>query len=460
MLRIRPTIRSLHLQVHPVANVAKARFPEYTMNASNNYNLIWRQPPRNVYIVKKPWDSGVRAAMLELIGHLNQEYPAINVLVGEDVADELMHEMSLALCLSSRHEHKLGSNRRVIYTGPIDEISAKAEIVVTLGGDGTTLQAVLAFKDVNVPPILSFSMGTLGFLLPFDFDKFRSTFRTVYESRAKVMYRSRIACHISSYNSKSQKTSLVSEKLPISSKLPISAKSPTSDLNEKDLSTKDSQGLNQKGLHPDQKRLHPDQKSLVPPGSVVYAMNDMVLHRGSEPHLVALDIFIDGEFFTTTTGDGVVLSTPTGSTAYSLSSGGLIVHPQVDCVMITPISPRLLLFRPVLLPAKANIMVRLSEHNRNKTIELTIDGMRQRNMRPGDEIHVSSPGLVLADERNDLPMHKGGIWCVSQNDNDWTRDINDLLGFNSSFLGKYKRKREGGEGGVEKKRRESEEEGE
>ena len=68
---------------------------------------------------------------------------------------------------------------------------------------------------------------------------------------------------------------------------------------------------------------------------MIHAMNDVTIHRGSSPNLTSLDIYIDNEFFTTTFADGVIFATPTGSTAYSLSSGGSITHPSVPCVLLT-----------------------------------------------------------------------------------------------------------------------------
>lgn len=409
-LRLQPLIprvfghvRNIHLQIHQVTNLAAAHYPEYIINpAANTYNMIWRQPLQNIYIVKKSWDRNVRDAMIEFVGFLNKEYPAMNVLVAEDVADELLHEMTLLSDKSPTKERVIysGNNNhdRVVYTGPTETIASKADMVVTLGGDGTTLRAVLTFKDVTVPPILSFSMGTLGFLLPFDFNTHKETFEMVYESRAKVMNRSRLGCYIVP-KEKSEKTKEDNPK------------------NDKELA------IMQKGLH-----------------EIAYAVNDISLHRGSEPHLISLDIFVDGEFLTTTTGDGVIFSSPTGLTAYSLSSGGSIVHPLVDCVMITPICPRSLSFRPVIVPANADIMLRLSIQNRNPAIQLNIDGINQRDVRPGDEIHVISPSkLVSEGTKVEENGNIGGIWCVTKDDNDWTRDINGLLGFNSSFLGTGRR---------------------
>ncbi|ODV79361.1 ATP-NAD kinase [Suhomyces tanzawaensis NRRL Y-17324] len=354
------------LEIRSCRELTPAKFPEYVAATPTNlHNMIWRSPLQNVYVVKKPWNARVRDAMVQFIDHIHHEYAAVNIIVSEDVADELAQEWK-------------GSGRRVVYTGPIGEIVARTDLVVTMGGDGTILRAVSAFSSVGVPPVLSFSMGTLGFLLPFDFSTFKHSFRQVYESRAKALHRHRLECYV---------------------------KRTDSDTNRA-------------------------LEGVVGPEKVIHAMNDITLHRGSQPHLTSLDIFIDHELLTTTTCDGVVISTPTGSTAYSLSAGGSIAHPLVPCILLTPICPRSLLFRPLVLPVTSHVSVRLSEENRNRLIKLTIDGIAQRSLRPGDEICVSNPEHELVKlELAGAP----GIWCVARTENDWTNDINEMLGFNSSF---------------------------
>ncbi|CAI4212890.1 unnamed protein product [Parascedosporium putredinis] len=83
----------------------------------------------------------------------------------------------------------------------------------------------------------------------------------------------------------------------------------------------------------------------------VHVVNELLIHRGPDPHLVIMDIFLNGHFLTEAVADGIIVSTPTGSTAYSLSAGGSIVHPLVKSMSITPICPRSLSFRPLILPS-------------------------------------------------------------------------------------------------------------
>merc|ERR1712066_131766 len=91
----------------------------------------------------------------------------------------------------------------------------------------------------------------------------------------------------------------------------------------------------------------------------VQCLNEVLVHRGASGSLVKLNVGVDGEKVTLVQGDGLILATPTGSTAYSLAAGGSMVHPAVPGILLTPVSPHSLSFRPALLPDSVVITVKV-----------------------------------------------------------------------------------------------------
>ena len=167
----------------------------------------------------------------------------------------------------------------------------------------------------------------------------------------------------------------------------------------------------------------------------VHALNEVIIHRGKEAHLAIIEVFVGGRFLTEAVADGMIISTPTGSTAYSLSSGGNIVHPLVSSLLLTPICPRSLSFRPLVLPANTPIKLRLSEKNRGRELEVSIDGRRRRiGVGVGMEIRVIGEDIVKGQTWH------GGVPCVMrgtrggvEDDDGWVGGLNGLLKFNYPF---------------------------
>lgn len=117
------------------------------------------------------------------------------------------------------------------------------------------------------------------------------------------------------------------------------------------------------------------------------ALNDAVLHRGGVARMIRLAVHAHGEEVGTYSADGIIFSTPTGSTAYSLSAGGPIVAPVVDCIIATPICPHTLAVRPLILPAAETIRVEVLTPT--EELILTIDGQESASLTPGDRMVVS-----------------------------------------------------------------------
>ena len=168
----------------------------------------------------------------------------------------------------------------------------------------------------------------------------------------------------------------------------------------------------------------------------LHAMNEVIIHRGRDPHLAVVEVFVGGRFLTEAVADGMIVSTPTGSTAYSLSSGGSIIHPLVSSILLTPICPRSLSFRPLVLPAGTPITLKLSDKNRGRELEVSIDGVRRSQaMSVGMEVRVTGEEV----RRSEGSWH-GGVPCIMRRggaagdgDDGWVGGLNGLLKFNYPF---------------------------
>ncbi|MBI5021197.1 MAG: NAD(+)/NADH kinase [Ignavibacteriales bacterium] len=106
-----------------------------------------------------------------------------------------------------------------------------------------------------------------------------------------------------------------------------------------------------------------------------FALNDIVLDRGSSPRVIEIETIVDGDYLATYVADGIIVSTPTGSTAYSLATGGPIVVPGSAVLAISPISPHTLSARPVIIPDHSEIIIKIPAGN--QPIHLTIDGQEE-----------------------------------------------------------------------------------
>lgn len=115
-------------------------------------------------------------------------------------------------------------------------------------------------------------------------------------------------------------------------------------------------------------------------------LNDVVINKGPLARLNTLEIFMENDFITTYQADGVIISSPTGSTAYSLSAGGPIVYPEVDIIIITPICPHTLQNRPMVVPSDRSMRILIS--NQQSDSMLTIDGQNSVELYNGDEIVI------------------------------------------------------------------------
>ena len=120
--------------------------------------------------------------------------------------------------------------------------------------------------------------------------------------------------------------------------------------------------------------------------AVYSALNDLVITRGTFARIINISTFIDEQHVTDYVADGIIVSTPTGSTAYSLSAGGPIIEPLLECICITPICPHSLSSRSVLARPTASVSLQL--HETHEEVMLTIDGQQGFPLESGDRVEI------------------------------------------------------------------------
>jgi NAD+ kinase len=122
-----------------------------------------------------------------------------------------------------------------------------------------------------------------------------------------------------------------------------------------------------------------------------YGLNDVVVQRGSKGGMVDFSTHVAGQYVNTHSGDGLIVATPTGSTAYALSCGGPILEPHIEAVALVPICPHTLTDRPIVIPATQAIDIKLLERDGTRA-EVTVDGTHLGTLLPGDALSVAASG--------------------------------------------------------------------
>ncbi|CAN9202149.1 unnamed protein product [Alternaria alternata] len=401
---------SRRLDIRHVSELPSRTKPSYVQSSNTLLSLQWPSPPRNILVTKKKRTPNITESVIEFTSHIRSTYPSINVIFDPETAQELHEQLSFPVYTYTQSQ------------GAPHDLSDKTDLVCTLGGDGTLLRASSLFSHAdNVPPVLSFAMGTIGFLGEFKFREYKRAFREVYMSGAPDTY------------------STLSDSLGTSPPTPPTSPDDPLDrpLSYADIRGK-AMGSNRTARILLRNRLKvgvfgPDGKRIggIEGQGDTYALNEVTLHRGSSPHLKIIDVYINNRFLTEAVADGMIISSPTGSTAYSLSSGGSIVHPLVSSICLTPICPRSLSFRPLVLPAETPITLRLGKKNRGREVEVSIDGNTiTEKLGTGGEV-------VKRDARG----WEGGVPSIVRGtsgkedmaEDHWVGGLNALLKFNYPF---------------------------
>jgi NAD+ kinase len=118
----------------------------------------------------------------------------------------------------------------------------------------------------------------------------------------------------------------------------------------------------------------------------LFALNDAIVHKGDVAHLISFEIWVGKEFICSFTADGLIISTPTGSTAYSLAAGGPIIHPQMEAIIVTPICPQTMATRPIIFSADEKLVVKL-DRVRAKS-QVLVDGQSGFALHKGDQVEI------------------------------------------------------------------------
>lgn len=417
------TTSAVRREIRSIAELSPRVYPGF--KETSNHDLLalhWPAPPRNILFVRKDDDAQVNDALIEYANHIKSTYPNASLVFEPYVAKEI-------------HKAFRGPVYTINCAGSNTPYHEKIDLTTTLGGDGTILHAASLFATArSVPPVLSFSMGTLGFLGEWKFAEYKRAFREVYMSGAPPPKSTDDPAMTD--GGSGPRASLLSGWSNVRGKSMGSSR--TSRIlmrNRLRIGIFDSSG--QRLPH------EPPFAHAETMCEDIFALNEVLLHRGALPHLSHITILIGSpphqRTLTTAIADGFLVSTPTGSTAYSLSSGGSIVHPLVSSILLTPICPRSLSFRPLVLPANTPITLRIDAENRGKEIEVSVDGVRRKDgLRTGMEVRVVGEEVRTAgapgarDWRGGVPsiVRSGG---AADGEDHWVGGLNSLLKFNYPF---------------------------
>ncbi|KAG0501142.1 hypothetical protein HPP92_001214 [Vanilla planifolia] len=315
--------------------------------SSKQILLRWESQPQTVLVLTKPNSSRVHSLCAEMVRWLKED-KRIDVFVEPRVKAELLTESSKFGFLQTWKDDK-----------EIKLLHTKVDLVVTLGGDGTVLWAASMFKG-PVPPVVAFSLGSLGFMTPFQSENYQECLDTILKGPMSITLRHRLQCHVIRHSAKDE--------------------------------------------------LETDDPILV--------LNEVTIDRGMSAYLTYLECYCDNSFVTCVQGDGLILSTTSGSTAYSLAAGGSMVHPQVPGILFTPICPHSLSFRPLILPEYVTLRVQVPLNSRGQAWA-SFDGKDRKQLAPGDVLICSIapwpvPTACLVDSTNDFlrSIHEGLHWNI------------------------------------------------
>lgn len=202
---------------------------------------------------------------------------------------------------------------------PRDEIPGRTDMMIVFGGDGTILSMARLVRESQTP-ILAVNLGSLGFLTEVTLNELYPALERFLEGKHRIDRRELIRTEL---------------------------------------------------------------RRTTGDGNVYHALNDAVINKGALARIISMDAYINDDFVANFLADGMIISTPTGSTAYSLSAGGPVVHPALNAFIITPICPHTLTNRPLVVPSDRKIRIVLKQGD---DVMLTVDGQIGLALQQGDEV--------------------------------------------------------------------------
>lgn len=222
------------------------------------------------------------------------------------------------------------------------------DLVVSLGGDGTMLRAIDAISDLGIP-VLGVNFGSLGYLTEVDPDSLFDALELFFSGKYDIEERMTLRLILESVNT-------------------------------------DQDQVNKSRLGP----LH------------FVALNEMVVEKLSSGHVIRVEVSIGDAEFLTYEADGLIVSTPTGSTAYNFSARGPVVSPYLNALVITPISPHMLFDRSLVLEPTAKIKFRIVD---GPSAAVMVDGVQKVQLDPGESVSCTSnkvPARLVTFSRRDF----------------------------------------------------------
>ncbi|XP_015192520.1 NAD kinase isoform X4 [Lepisosteus oculatus] len=336
----------------------KLTFAEMHIQDPASQRLTWNKPPKSVLVIKKIRDASLLQPFKELCIFLT-EVKGMIVYVERKVLEDP--------AIAGDDSFVAVKKKFCTFREDYDDISDRVDFIICLGGDGTLLYASSLFQE-SVPPVMAFHLGSLGFLTPFNFDSYQSQVTQIIEGNAAIVLRSRLKVWVVKEHGE-KRTSVQA-------------------------------GVDTKGLILTNGDVEATRRAVQ-----YQVLNEVVVDRGPSSYLSNVDLFLDGHLITTVQGDGVIVSTPTGSTAYAVAAGASMIHPNVPAIMITPICPHSLSFRPIVVPAGVELKIMLSPEARN-TAWVSFDGRKRQEICHGDSITITTscfpvPSICFRDPVND-----------------------------------------------------------